>query len=66
MFPVFDEDLVVDGFELEGTWPEHLRDDAQSFLQRGELVAVLAYLAERRRATSRASSSWAPSYAPPC
>ena len=57
MFPTFDEDLTVDGFELVGAWPEHLRDNAQSFLRWGELVAVLAYLAEQRRATSRASSS---------
>ena len=27
-------------------------------------MVVLAYLAEQRRVTSRASSSWAPSYAP--
>ena len=65
MFLAFDEDLVVDGFELVGVWPEHLHDDTQSFLRREEFVVVIAYLVERRRATSRASSSWAPSYAPP-
>jgi len=61
-----DEDLTIDGFELIGAWPKHLRDDVQSLLRRGELVVVLAYLAERRRVMSHASPSWAPSYVPSC
>ena len=60
-----DEDLAIDGLELVGAWPELLHDDTQSFLWRGEPMAFLAYLAERRRAMSCASSSWVPSYAPP-
>ena len=55
------EDLAI---EFAGTWPEYLHDDVQSLLQCGELMAVLAYLAKGRGATSRASSSWALSYAP--
>ena len=36
-------------FELVGVWTEHLPDDAQSLLRRGELVVVLAALDEAER-----------------
>jgi len=44
--PSVGEDLVVDGFQLVGTWPEYFCDDVQPLLGWGELVAVLVALHE--------------------
>ena len=40
------EDLTVDGLELVGAWPKHLRDDVRSLPWWRELVAVLVALDE--------------------
>ena len=39
-----DEDFIVDGHELVGTWSEHLHDDVQSLPWQRELVEVLVAL----------------------
>ena len=44
--PCIDEDLAVDGLELIGAWPEHLRDDIRSLPRWRELVVVLVALDE--------------------
>ena len=44
--PGVGEDLVVDGFQLIGTWTKYFRDEVWPFLGWGELVAVLVTLYE--------------------